>query len=306
MNTITITTLISNTQQKLHAKFHDATLCTQYAWWLIQAITKKTELQLVNASPLQWSNDHQKKLDAYLEKLINQDMPLQYLLGSTPFAGLDILVKPPVLIPRPETEEWCINLIDHLEPLRGQPLALLDLCTGSGCIALALADALPKARVYGTDISASALELAQENKQHNHIANVEFISSFLFDQIPSDFTFDLIVANPPYIPEDQWKTLDKSVTQWEDKQALLAADNGLALIKQLIEKAPQYLRANDALKKLKIPQLIFEIDYTQANAVTDYMQKHGYNQITVTQDLEGKDRTISGRIDNVAPTTHAQ
>ena len=234
----TIGHLISDIEKKLISKFKDATLCTQYAWWLIEAITQKTELQLISNEEITWGQKDQQALDDALDKLINKNMPLAYLLGSTPFCGLDIITKPPVLIPRPETEEWTANLIDQLQSVRNEPLWILDLCTGSGCIALALADALPKAKVYGTDIGDAALALAQENARHNHITNATFLYSDLFAQIPKEFTFDLIVGNPPYIDEKEWNTLEKSVTQWEDRNALIAPDHGLALIKRIIDTAP--------------------------------------------------------------------
>ena len=191
MKTIQIPMLIALIEKKLHKKFDDVTLCTQYAWWLLQVVTQKDEVTLISLNNIPWSEHNQAMLDDYLGKLINKDMPLSYLLGSAPFCGLDIITKPPVLIPRPETEEWTANLIDQLNPLRNESLWILDLCTGSGCIALALADALPKATIYGTDISDTALALANENKRHNHIPNVQFLHADCFDQIPKEFKFDL-------------------------------------------------------------------------------------------------------------------
>lgn len=302
---INIGHLIAQIEQKLLPKFKDKTLRNQYGWWLIEAITGKKEITLITEQEIKWPDADQKKLDEYLDTLINKDMPLQYLLGSTPFADLDILCKPPVLIPRPETEEWCINLIEQLKPVRDQKLWILDLCTGSGCIALALAKALPKATIYGSDSADAALDLAQENGAHNHIANATFLRSDLFAQIPQEFKFDLIVGNPPYIPPQDWPTLEKSVSQWEDKHALIAEDHGLALLKKIIDAAPEYIKPNDALKKLKIPQLMLEIDYTQGATVAEYMKQHDYTSIKISKDLEGKDRVASGRIDNVAITQNS-
>jgi release factor glutamine methyltransferase len=300
MKKMPVPELINTIERQLLPKFHDATLCTQYAWWLLEYVTHKPELSLIGQSNFRWSEQDQKKLDDALAQLITHDMPLSYLLGSIPFCGLDIISKPPVLIPRPETEEWCANLIDQLQPLRDESLWILDLCTGSGCIALTLADALPKAKVYGTDISDIALALANENKSHNHIANVQFLRSDCFDQIPKEFKFDLIVGNPPYIPESQWQALENSVRNWEDKNALIAPDNGLALIKRIIDEAPLYIKPNELMKKRDIPQLVLEIDSTQANAVADYLALRQYNEVTIKKDLENKDRVATGRIDDVA------
>ena len=300
-----LSSLLAIIEKKLSTTFKDATLCRQYAWWLLQAITQKSELELITTQEIDWTDYQQAQLDDALDKLINQNMPLAYLLGSMPFAGLDILVHPPILIPRSETEEWVCNLIDQMQPARNEPLTILDLCTGSGCIALAFADAFPKAQVYATDINESALELAKQNAKHNQISNVTFLHSNLFDTIPKDLKFDLIVANPPYIPEQEWATLEPSVKNWEDKHALIAPDQGMALIKKIMDYAPAYLKPNELLKKNNIPQLAIEIDATQGAALSTYLKNHGYTQVTVAKDLEGKDRVATGRVDHVASPTHS-
>lgn len=300
-----ITHLILALEKKLQSHFKDKTLCTQYAWWLLQAITGKTEIELISANDINWNEQHEHQLEQALDALINKHMPLQYLLGSTPFAGLDILVRPPILIPRPETEEWMCNFIEQLQPFRHEPLWILDLCTGSGCIALALADALPKARVYATDINDAALALAQENARHNQISNVTFLHSDIFNEISCEFKFDIIVSNPPYIDPRSWNTLEPSVRDWEDKNALIADDHGMALVKRIIDQAPSYIKANEQLKNAQIPQLSMEIDATQGQTVSTYMKEHAYNQIEILKDLEGKDRIATGRVDYVAPTAHS-
>lgn len=341
--------LISLIKNKLATKFDDPILCEQYAGWLLQWITQRSELDLIATQKVEWTDAHQKKLDDALDKLINQDMPLAYLLGSIPFAGLDILIHPPILIPRSETEDWVCNVIDLIKTVRvdgalqqaqdklhewpvrrsssegwetsplgsfgasikangerdsNQPLTILDLCTGSGCIALAFADAFPHAKVYGTDINEEALELARKNAKHNHISNVTFLHSNLFDAIPKDMQFDLIVANPPYIPDQQWSELELSVKNWEDKNALVAPDNGMALIKKIIEQAPAYLKSNPPLESFPI-QLAIEIDATQGSILSTYLKNHGYTHVGIIKDLEGKDRVVIGRFDHVAATPHS-
>ena len=298
---IVIATLVTSIEKKLSAQFNEH-MSRQYAWWIIEKITHKDELSLINQHEIKWSESDQKMIDDALDKIINQNMPLAYWLESTPFCGLDIVVKPPILIPRSETEEWCAGLIEQLLPLAKEQLWILDLCSGSGCIALALADALPKAKVFGTDINDAALMLAKENARHNHIPNVTFLRSDLFAEIPKNFTFDLIVANPPYIAPSYWQTLDKSVTQWEDKNALIAPDDGLAIIKQIINEAPKYLKPNIQMREHKISQLVLEIDYTQGQEVKEYMLQKGYCEIMIQKDLQGQDRVVSGRIENVATT----
>lgn len=304
-HTVNVAQLIISIEKKLHTHFKDKILCTQYAWWLVQAITHKSEIELISTVTVDWSTDNAQQLEQSIDALINKHKPLAYILGSTPFAGLDILVRPPILIPRPETEEWICNLIDQLHPFKNEPLQILDMCTGTGCVALALADALPKAKIYATDINDAALELAQENARHNQISTVTFLRSDLFNEITPTFTFDLMVSNPPYIDERSWNTLEPSVREWEDKNALIAPEHGLALIKRIITQAPAYIKKNDQLKKAAIPQLSIEIDSTQGITVSTYLKEHAYNQIEILKDLEGKDRIATGRVDYVAATKHS-
>lgn len=298
-----VNTLITQIKNKLATKFDDGTLCQQYAQWLVQAITHKSELELITLHSIDWSDYQQSHLDDVLDKIINHNMPLAYILGSMPFAGLDILVHPPILIPRAETEEWVCNLIDQMHPTRNQPLTILDLCTGSGCIALAFADAFSRAHVYATDVNQSALELAKENAKHNQISNITFIHSDLFENIPQNLTFDLIVANPPYIPEQAWSALEPSVKNWEDKNALIASDAGMALVKKIIDRAPEFIKHNQELQKNNCPQLAIEIDETQGAQISTYLQKHGYTHVMIKKDLEGKDRLACGRVEHVAKIT---
>ena len=142
--------------------------------------------------------------------------------------------------------------------------------------------------------------MAQENSVHNKIKNVTFIQSDLFNNISTQQAFDIIVANPPYIAQSERKNLDKSVLNWEDENALFAADNGLAIIKKIIDAAPSHLKQNKEMYSLHIPQLILEIGHQQADLVKNYMFAAGYNDVRVYKDLENKDRVVAGRIDNVA------
>lgn len=303
---IPFSALIDTIKKTLVPAFDDPILCRQYAVWIIEAITKQSELKLVTNQEVLWSDAQQNELDDYLDKLINKHMPLAYILGTMPFADLEIICKSPVLIPRPETEEWCLQIIDQLKKVTDKQLWILDLCTGSGCIALALAKAFPQANVVATDISDLALSLARQNALHNRVNNVNFLHSDLFNAIPKKFSFDLIVGNPPYIRAQDWTTLDKSVTQWEDKNALIAEDDGLALIKRIINDAPEFIKKNKSLQELKVPQLTLEIDHTQGHSVAEYMKQRDYNQIEIHKDLEGKDRVACGRVDNVATAQNSR
>lgn len=149
-------------------------------------------------------------------------VPLQYILGSQPFGHLDIKCKRNVLIPRWETEEWSHLLVDLLKNLRN--LRVLDLCTGTGCIPLLMADSIPNATVKGIDISQDALDLANENKKALQISNVVFQKGDVFDEkILNGEKFDLITANPPYVTQESYYSEDteESVRLYEPRLALI-------------------------------------------------------------------------------------
>lgn len=268
----------------------------QVAWWLLQAITSQSKAILIAHQDFELTQEQEQRLFQWIEQHKKKLKPLQYILGSVPFCNLDILVEPPILIPRPETEEWCCDLIQKLTTLSNQSLKILDLCTGSGCIALALAKAIPQAHILATDISEKALALAEKNANYNTINTVAFIKSDVYDQIPDQYRFELIVANPPYIAPQEWDQLSPMVRTWEDKAALVAQDEGLAIIKQIINGAPKFLIPHREFTSLSIPQLVIEIGHSQGQAVKNLMHNAGFNHIIIKQDLAGKDRLVMGTI----------
>lgn len=289
-------TTINNIAHQLDARYHDHILSEQYAWWMVEAVTGLSQAQLIADNSFRLTAEQQHTINSWIKEQIDKKIPLQYLLGYVPFIDLEILVEPPVLIPRLETEEWTLALIKQLRELSNTRITLLDIATGSGCIALAIARAFPQAKIWATDIAESALSLAQKNAKHNSITNCTFLNSDVFNQLPSTARFDIIVSNPPYIAQTEWQTLDLAVTAWEDKQALVADHDGLAIIERIIKDAPRYLTANKELQDKSIPQIIVEIGYQQGKAVADLMKQHGYSNIQIHKDLEGKDRVVSGRV----------
>jgi release factor glutamine methyltransferase len=294
-----ILSYVASLSHALERAYDDPVLCEQYAWWMLEAITEKNKTTLLTRDHT-IAPEQETTIQQWLEALIKEKKPIQYLIGTVPFGDLEILVKPPVLIPRPETEEWCNRVISQLHALEHKQFSILDMCCGSGCIALALARAFPHAAIFATDISPRAIELTKQNCVHNNVHNVEVIESDLFNTIPPTMHFDIIVSNPPYIAPQEWTTLDDSVTGWEDRNALIADDSGLAIIKRIIEQAPHYIKQNAGMKEKGISQVILEIGYQQGTAVKNLMLHAGYNDIVIDKDLEGKDRVVRARVDNVA------
>jgi len=296
----TIEALALSIEKKLGEKYDDPTLCQQYSWWILEALTGKKRNQLITHALNDLSEEQLAKLDKWINELVDKSKPLQYILGTAPFLDLNLLLKIPTLIPRPETEEMVADLVGQLEKLHNQKINILDIGTGTGCIGLAIAYALPNTQIYATDISDTALELAKTNAKQNNLTNVTFIKSDVYKNIPVGLKFDLIISNPPYISKKEWNELDDSVTQWEDYNALIAENEGLAIIEQIAQKASLFLRKNKEMKKLGIPQLILEIGHTQGAAVVKLLEKERFNDITVKKDLEGKNRIVTGRVKDVA------
>ncbi|MEX0940185.1 MAG: peptide chain release factor N(5)-glutamine methyltransferase [Candidatus Babeliales bacterium] len=288
--------LIQEIADQLKHIYEDVVEQQQVAWWLLQAVTQKTKVQLIAQETVDLTEIQEATLKKWIQEHSQDLKPLQYILGSVPFCNLEILVEPPVLIPRPETEEWCCELIEQLKQLPDKNIMILDLCSGSGCIALALAKALPQATVIGTDISEHALALAQKNAQHNKLLNIKFLHSDIYDKIPQEYKFDLIVSNPPYIAPEEWQNLSPMVKKWEEKIALVADDQGLTIIRKIIDNAHNWLRQNPALTSLKIPQLIIEIGYKQGQVVKSYMENATFKNVQIKKDLSGKDRIVTGRL----------
>lgn len=291
--------LIHAIKQRIKPYYQDDHLCEQYSWWMLQAITNKSRAQLLASSNMLLTDAQQTQLDEWIKKQTVEHMPLQYLLGSVPFNSVDILVRPPTLIARPETEEWTADLIEQLKKINPQALAIADLCTGSGCIALAIAHEFPQAQVTGIDIADSALNLARENAVHNSITNVSWLKSDLFSQVSPNQKFDIIVSNPPYISAEEWQTLQDSVKKWEDYGALVAADNGLAIIKKIIKQAPQYLKNNQDIRAAGIPHLTIEIGYQQGPAVAQLMRDAGFKKVRIKKDWQQNDRIVQGSMPDV-------
>jgi len=175
--------------------------------------------------------------------------PLQYITGSASFCGLELAVNSNVLAPRPETELLAERAWRFLAQLpAGTPSRALDLCTGSGCLAIALAVNAPAARVDATDISASALEVARANAVRHQLAErVQFHQGNGFAAVPADARFDLIVSNPPYIPTADIETLEPEVRDFEPRLALDGGVEGMDFYRRIAAEAGPFLRAGGRL-----------------------------------------------------------
>lgn len=277
LNTLTARLCPAYTTDRTHAE--------QIALWLCYAVSGISETLIRIDGDARISAAHKEQIAALVDRLIDEDYPLQYLLGSVPFCGLDIMVEPPLLIPRPETEEWVLRLIDQIQSSGKTPRTILDLCTGTGCIALALARAFPQAHVVGIDINPQAVACAQKNSAHTKLNNAEFMVSDLYTTL-QEAQFDLIVSNPPYIDENDWRTLAPRVRTFEDRRALVAGDQGYALIEKIIDQAPQHL------DPMGLRMLAIEIGAAQGERVVEYATAQGAHAI-LGYDYHNLPRTVT-------------
>ncbi len=213
-----------------------------------------------------------------LEKL-KQGLPVQYIVGSTNFYGYEIKVNKNVLIPRFETEELVEKTLGYIQKLFTYPVAIVDLGTGSGCIAIALKKQI-KANITAVDISSKALEVAKENALVND-ADIEFLRGNMLDVLTKKY--DVIISNPPYISENE-EIMD-IVKNNEPKEALYAPNNGLFYYEEILKKAHKYLKTKYLIA--------FEIGYKQASSIQKLVLTYLQNsKIVIEKDLQGRDRFV--------------
>ena len=216
-----------------------------------------------------------------IERLKNHE-PLQYIIENQEFMGFDFYVDKNVLIPQPDTEnlvEEVINIVDK-NSLK-QP-RILDMCTGSGAIAISLAKLVKGSIVYGSDISEEALKIAENNSVSNQ-ANVLFMKSDMFKNIFKEFRFNIIVSNPPYIETETIKNLSQEV-QNEPRIALDGGADGLKFYREIAENSKKFLEENGFLA--------LEIGYNQKEKVEEILKKNEFRNIYTRKDLAGINRVI--------------
>ncbi len=210
--------------------------------------------------------------------------PVAYILGTQEFFSLTFIVRPPMLIPRPETEHLVEAALAHLanRPGGAPPARILDLCTGTGCVAVTLARHAPNAEVTATDLNPDAAALARENAALNN-APLRVLEGDLFAALPpNEPPFDVVLANPPYVETTEWDGLMPDIRLYEDPAALLAGKDGLDLVRRMIAAAPAHLVTGGLLA--------LEIGETQYPAVAALLAAHGFGDIRAVKDLAGMDR----------------
>ena len=252
------------------------------ALWLVEELTGKSRTDLLlSHEPIEIHD-----LDKCLSRLADGE-PVQYLLGRTDWMGLNLRLTRDTLIPRPETGEL-VNWIIEDGTLQDKPVRVVDIGTGSGCIAIALKKRFPQWDIHAWDISSAALDIARENALRNgteiSFAQVD-ITSYEKTIPLSRHPFDIVVSNPPYVMEKEKDTMEANVLQYEPAQALFVPNDDPLLFYRAIAR------------KHLAPVIYFEINGLMGQAVADLMRQEGYADVTIRKDCYGKERMVKA-IDN--------
>ena len=246
---------------------------------------------LLTRSEEQIDEERYRKYLALVERRVTGE-PLQYITGHQEFYGLDFTVTPAVLIPRPETEFLVERLIGLARELRNETPLIVDLGTGSGCIAVTLALHIPGARLIAIDSSNAALDVARANaERHGASDRIDFVEGDLLAPLGErrlDTPIDILASNPPYVGEERPELIQREVSQWEPHAALFGGNDGLDFYRRLLLDAPRYLKPGG--------YLVFEIGYGQLDAILELINHSALELVDITDDLQGIPRTLALRV----------
>ena len=233
-------------------------------------------------------SDDQRAMMRELVKRRAAAEPVAYLVGHREFFSLEFQVTRHVLVPRPETEMLVLEVAERAKSLPAPKI--LDIGTGSGCIAVSLATQLPAAHVTAVDISEPALRIAEENAERHRVADrMRFLLGDLFAPVPSGETFDFIVSNPPYVATEEMESLPPDVRKHEPRLALDGGPGGLAVLSRLLAEAPPFLNPGG--------WMFLEFSPEQAEPLRALaVRQSAFSQVEVIKDLSGKARVLAVRM----------
>ena len=249
------------------------------AWYLLQMVCKIERSYYYVHGEEDITQDAQKEYEIAVQKRA-EHIPLQYIIGEQEFMGLRFKVNSNVLIPRQDTE----TLVEQVLKIGKPGMQVLDLCTGSGCVLISVLKNAPELTGMGSDISKTALLVAKENAKL-HEVDAEWVRSDLFDNITE--TFDVIMANPPYIPTGEILSLMPEVRDFEPENALDGGADGLDFYRKIAGQVKDYLNPGG--------YVYMEIGYDQGEAVSELMRNAGFTEVEVIKDLARNDRVVKGK-----------
>ena len=249
------------------------------AWYLLQMVCKIERSYYYVHGEEDITQDAQKEYEIAVQKRA-EHIPLQYIIGEQEFMGLRFKVNSNVLIPRQDTETLVEQVLKIVKP----GMKVLDLCTGSGCVLISVLKNAPELTGMGSDISKTALLVAKENAKL-HEVDAEWVRSDLFDNITE--TFDVIMANPPYIPTGEILSLMPEVRDFEPENALDGGADGLDFYRKIAGQVKDYLNPGG--------YVYMETGYDQGEAVSELMRNAGFTEVEVIKDLARNDRVVKGK-----------
>lgn len=267
--------------------FYDAYEAESFFYLILENKHKLRQIDLALNHELTFSDGDLAVWSGFLNEL-KKEVPIQYLLGKTNFYGLDFEVNENVLIPRPETEELVEWIINENKDGKSKKIKILDIGTGSGCIAISLAKNLPNAEVYGIDVSKKAIETAKRNAINNNV-DITFMYQNILDTDVLACNFDIIVSNPPYVRNLEKEEIKKNVLDYEPHLALFVDDNdALVFYRKIAALAKSGLKENG--------KLYFEINQYLGKEMTDLLEKMDFKNIELRKDIYDNDRMISCKV----------
>lgn len=252
------------------------------AWLLMEFVTGMSRTRFFVDGMSQMKSEEEERYFQLIEKRAGR-IPLQHLTGVQEFMGFEFMVNEHVLVPRQDTELLVLEAEKQLRSSSGENLEVLDMCTGSGCIAISLKARNPQIQCIAADISEKSLEMAKKNAEKMQ-SEIVFVHTDMFSNITG--TFDMIVSNPPYIPTKVIESLEEEVRLYDPFSALDGKEDGLYFYRILAKESPRFLKDGG--------RIYMEIGHDQSASVEALLKEAGFEEIRTEKDLAGLDRVVCG------------
>lgn len=256
---------------------------TSNVYFLLSYLTKMSISELKSVQNKELNKNKVDTFNNWLARRLEME-PIQYITGETEFWSLPIYVGPGVLIPRQDTETLVSKVKDHFKD-KNKNYNFLDIACGSGCIGISLLNIFSNSKVTFSDKYDAPISYTKKNiKRHDLKGRATVIKSDMFSNIPKDLKFDAIVSNPPYIPQNELKSISMQITLFEPMESLSAGSSGLDFYKLFASQAVKFLTPNGAL--------FLEIGYNQCEDVIRILMEKGWKEVTAVKDLGGNHRVV--------------
>ena len=263
---------------------------TSNVYFLLSYLMKMSIIELKTDQEKELSKEQINVFNNWLARRLEME-PIQYITGETEFWSMPFYVGPGVLIPRQDTETIVTEVKNHFKD-NNHNYNFIDMCCGSGCIGISLLTLFPKAKLTFSDKYSEPIKYTEKNlKRHMLLDRAHIITSDMFNNIPEGTKYDAIIANPPYIPEEELRSVSMQITLFEPMEALSAGSSGLVFYELFASQAVKFLTPNGAL--------FLEIGYNQCEDVTRIFRENGWQEVTAVKDLGNNHRVVIAKKPNV-------